>query len=132
MKRYILIILMLFPLVGYSQVINLDTNGDGLNEIFQKKASKKKDLPWVMKSNHKWLREVVEDWATQAGYELFWETRDFELKIRADKQLSAGTFFDALTLLGEAYRNSDAPFQIQPTAYKQIIVRPMSGKDQGE
>ncbi|GAB2881224.1 hypothetical protein GCM10027277_57940 [Pseudoduganella ginsengisoli] len=86
---------------------------------------------WALKPEHHSLRDVIEDWATSAGetgsgYEVIWETRDFPLSIKQKKTISTGDFFDALRLLGEAYRNSDAPFQIQPTAFQQIVVQPMN------
>ncbi|MFZ6774634.1 TcpQ domain-containing protein [Undibacterium sp. SXout7W] len=93
---------------------------------------KKSSRQWIIKAEHKYLRDLIEDWAQQAGYEVAWETRDFPLKVRADKVISNGSFLDALSVLGEAYRNSDAPFQIQPTAFQQIIVRPMTAQDAGE
>lgn len=86
---------------------------------------------WALKPEHRSLRDVIEDWASTAGekgngYEVIWETRDFPLSIKQKKTISTGDFFDALRLLGEAYRNSDAPFQIQPTAFQQIVVQPMN------
>lgn len=90
---------------------------------------------WALKPEHRSLRDVIEDWASTAGekgngYEVIWETRDFPLSIKQKKTISTGDFFDALRLLGEAYRNSDAPFQIQPTAFQQIVVQPMNKAQQ--
>ncbi|MDO8336496.1 MAG: hypothetical protein Q7T74_07005 [Candidatus Saccharibacteria bacterium] len=98
-----------------------------------KEAAKPMTQSWNLKPEHRWLQQAVEAWGAEAGYEVFWETRDFELpKQKSDRMISSGSFFDALTILGEAYRNSDAPFQIQPTDFKQIIVRPMAGAQQSE
>ena len=97
-------------------------------------ASEKPVVPltrtWDLKPEHRSLRDVIEDWASTAGekgtgYDVFWETRDFPLTIKNKKTISTGDFFEALRLLGEAYRDSDAPFQIQPTAFQQIVVQPM-------
>jgi len=86
---------------------------------------------WELKPEHRSLREVIEDWASKAGqkgngYDVIWETRDFPLSVKQKKTISTGDLFDALRILGEAYRNSDAPFQIQPTAFQQIVVQPMN------
>jgi len=80
---------------------------------------------WIIKPSHKWVREVIEEWAESVGYEVIWEARDFEVNFKTDKVISTGSFWDALTVIGEAYRNSDSPFQVQPTAFKQIIIQPM-------
>lgn len=101
-------------------------------EVRDPGQDKKTTRQWIIKSEHKWLRDLIEDWAQQAGYEVSWETRDFPLKVKSDKVISSGSFLDALSVLGEAYRNSDAPFQIQPTAFQQIIVRPMTAQEAGE
>jgi len=89
------------------------------------KDSQAASKEWIIKPSHKWVREVIEDWAESAGYEVIWESRDFEINFKSDKVISTGSFWDALTVIGEAYRNSDSPFQIQPTAFKQIIIQPM-------
>lgn len=85
---------------------------------------------WALKPEHRSVRDVIEDWASTAGdkggYEVIWETRDFPLSIKQVKTISTGDFWEALRILGEAYRNSDAPFQIQPTAFQQIVVVPMN------
>jgi hypothetical protein len=86
---------------------------------------------WTLKPEHRSLRDVIEDWASTAGekgtsYEVIWETRDFPLSIKQIKTISTGDFWDALRILGEAYRHSDAPFQVQPTAFQQIVVVPMN------
>lgn len=85
---------------------------------------------WSLKPEHRSLRDVIEDWATLAGekgssYEVVWESRDFPLSIKQKKVIHTGDFWEALRILGEAYRNSDAPFQIQPTAFQQIVIQPM-------
>lgn len=85
---------------------------------------------WSLKPEHRSLRDVIEDWATLAGekgssYEVVWESRDFPLSIKQKKLIHTGDFWEALRILGEAYRNSDAPFQIQPTAFQQIVIQPM-------
>lgn len=86
---------------------------------------------WELKPEHRSLRDVIEDWASNAGekgggYEVIWETRDFPLTVKQKKAIHTGDFWEALRMLGEAYRNSDAPFQIQPTAFQQIVIQPMN------
>lgn len=81
---------------------------------------------WSMKPSHLSLQALIEDWASKVGYEVIFKTRDFPLNIRAEKVISTGDFWAALMLLGEAYRTSDAPFQIQPTVFKQIVIQPMN------
>jgi hypothetical protein len=80
---------------------------------------------WTVKPAHHSLQQLIEDWAASAGYEVYFKTRDFPLSIKSEKVISTGDFWAALTLLGESYRNSDAPFQIQPTDFRQIIIYPM-------
>lgn len=85
---------------------------------------------WSLKPEHRSLRDVIEDWASLAGekgssYEVVWESRDFPLSIKQQKLIHTGDFWEALRILGEAYRNSDAPFQVQPTAFQQIVIQPM-------
>ncbi len=83
-----------------------------------------------IKPSHKWLSDVINDWANQEGYEVFFETRDFEIRTKAERVIPGNDLLAALTIIGESYRDSDAPFQITPTAYKQIIVRPMIPQEQ--
>ncbi|WP_395398648.1 hypothetical protein ACHMW6_00355 (plasmid) [Pseudoduganella sp. UC29_106] len=86
-----------------------------------------------MKPDHRSLREVIEDWATEAGgrgnpdgkLDVIWETRDFPISVPREKVLSSGDIWEALTVLGEAYRDSDSAFQVQPTAFQQIVILPM-------
>lgn len=113
----------------------IPSNPVNLPRIPEAQTAKKMPTPipaqtWSLKPEHRSVREVVEDWASKAsekdGYEVIWETRDFPLSIKQAKTISTGDFWEALRILGEAYRNSDAPFQIQPTAFKQIVVIPMN------
>jgi hypothetical protein len=80
---------------------------------------------WTVKPGHHSLQQVIEDWAATAGYEVHFKTRDFPMVVKSEKVISTGDFWSALTVLGEAYRNSDAPFQVQPTDFKQIVIYPM-------
>lgn len=80
---------------------------------------------WTVKPSHRSLQQLIEDWAASAGYEVYFKTRDFPLSVRSEKVISTGDFWSALTTLGEAYRHSDAPFQVQPTDFKQIVIYPM-------
>lgn len=82
-------------------------------------------MQWSIKPSHHSLQQIIEDWASRVGVEVYFKTRDFPLNIKSEKVVSTGDFWAALTLLGESYRNSDAPFQIEPTDFKQIIVHPM-------
>jgi hypothetical protein len=79
---------------------------------------------WVIKTTHRSIRDVLEDWAAAVDYEVVWETRDFPLELKKDKVISTGDFWDALTTIGETYADSDAPFQILPTKFNQIVVLP--------
>lgn len=81
---------------------------------------------WSMKPSHLSLHQLMEEWASKVGYEVVFKTRDFPLNIKSEKVISTGDFWAALTLLGESYRNSDAPFQVQPTDFKQIVITPMN------
>ena len=93
---------------------------------------------WSVKPDHHSLREVIEDWATAAGgrgnpdgkLDVIWETRDFPIAVPREKVLSTGDIWDALTVLGEAYRDSDSAFQVQPTAFQQIVIVPMKKSSQ--
>lgn len=91
-----------------------------------KEAVKPIALSWAIKPSHHSVRDVIEDWAAQAGYEVFWETRNFnfEFNLASDKVISSGTFWEALEVIAQSYMDSDSPFQIQPTKFKQIIVQP--------
>ena len=111
------------------QVINLDDVRSDLGDVIVK--SKKAKAKWSIKPTHLSVRDVIEDWAANVGYEVIWEHRNFvfENPQKSEKLISTGTFWDALTLLGESYRNSDSPFQIQPTKFKQIVVQPMQSID---
>jgi len=80
---------------------------------------------WTVKPSHRSLQQVIEDWAASAGYEVYFKTRDFPLAVKSEKVISTGDFWNALTILGESYRNSDAPFQVQPTDFRQIVIYPM-------
>lgn len=81
---------------------------------------------WSVKPAHLSLQHLMEDWAAKVGYEVIFKTRDFPLHVKSEKVISTGDFWAALTLLGESYRTSDAPFQIEPTDFKQIVVTPMN------
>jgi hypothetical protein len=81
---------------------------------------------WSIKPSHLSLHQLMEDWGSKVGFEVIFKTRDFPLNVRSEMVVSTGDFWAALTLLGESYRNSDAPFQIQPTDFKQIVVTPMN------
>lgn len=89
---------------------------------------------WLIKPEHRSLRDVIEDWASEAGgkgnqeeaLDVFFETRDFPLSLKREKVISSGEFWDAMKMLGEAYRYSDAAFQVQPTRFKQIVILPMN------
>lgn len=80
---------------------------------------------WSVKPEHHSLQQLIEDWAASAGFEVYFKTRDFPLSVKSEKVISTGDFWAALTVLGESYRNSDAPFQVQPTDFKQIVIYPM-------
>lgn len=86
---------------------------------------------WVLKPEHKSIREVIEDWAADAGengegLDVIWETRDFPIDVKREKKIFEGDFWKALEIIGESYRDSDAAFQIKPTAFGQIVVVPMA------
>lgn len=89
---------------------------------------------WKIKPEHKRVRDVIEDWAAEAGgknnpagaIDATFETRDFPLSIPREKIISTGDFWDAMKMLGEAFRFSDAAFQVQPTRFQQIIIIPMN------
>lgn len=81
---------------------------------------------WAVKQEHSTIEDVINDWAKQAGYEVFYETQQLPISIKSDRQIPADSFLDALTILGESYRNSAAPFQVTPTKFKQVIIRPMA------
>lgn len=81
---------------------------------------------WVLKTSHTTLEEALEEFAARIDYELVYENRELLLNLKRDMPIARNAdFWEMLTLLGEAYRKSDAPFQIIPTEYKQIVVVPM-------
>lgn len=95
---------------------------------------------WSLKPEHHSIRDVIEDWATDAGgngnpaaaIDVIWEARDFPLTIKREKIIATGDFWQALTVIGESYRNSDAAFQVQPTAFQQIVIIPMTKSTQAD
>ncbi|HYD60579.1 MAG TPA: hypothetical protein VEC35_09505 [Noviherbaspirillum sp.] len=80
---------------------------------------------WRLMPKHRSLKELVEDWCVAIDCEVSFETRDFPIDVKKERVISAGNIFDALELMGEAYRDSDAPFQVQPSTFNQIIILPM-------
>lgn len=95
---------------------------------------------WSLKPEHRSIRDVIEDWASDAGgngnaaaaIDVIWETRDFPLTIKREKVIATGDFWQALAVIGESYRNSDAAFQVQPTAFQQIVIIPMTKSTQAD
>lgn len=128
----------LVPMIAYptatisNQQIISPSSSLAANESLILATPKAKELAksiapsWAIKPSHHSVRDVIEDWAAQAGYEVFWETRNFnfEFNLTSDKVISNGTLWEALDLITQSYMNSDSPFQIQPTKFKQIIVQP--------
>jgi hypothetical protein len=81
---------------------------------------------WVLKSNFQTLEEAIEAFAAQVDYEVIYEAREFPLELKRDMTIAANAdFWEALRVLGEAYRKSDGAFQILPTRFRQIVVLPM-------
>lgn len=80
---------------------------------------------WSVKPDHASIEDVINDWAKQAGYEVFYETQQLPISRKTERVIPANSFLEALSILGESYRNSGAPFQVIPTDHKQVIIRPM-------
>jgi hypothetical protein len=89
-------------------------------------SSDKVARQWYLKASYHSLKEALDDWGSTVGFEVIYDTREFPLDLKADKWISSGDFWQALKTVGESYRNSDAPWQIQPTDFNQIVVVPMS------
>lgn len=80
---------------------------------------------WVLRTTYQTLEEALDDFASQVDYEVVYEAREFPLGLQRDIPLAHDVdFWEALRLLGEAYRKSDGAFQILPTKFKQIVVLP--------
>lgn len=63
---------------------------------------------------------------------MVYEAREFPLGLKRDMTIAANAdFWEALRVLGEAYRKSDAAFQILPTRFRQIVVLPMGQETAG-
>lgn len=81
---------------------------------------------WTLRTDHHTLEEAIEDFAAKVDYEVIYEAREFPLELRRDLTIAKNAdFWEALRVLGEAYRKSDGAFQILPTKFNQIVVLPM-------
>lgn len=81
---------------------------------------------WVLKTSHATLEEALAEFAARVDYEVVYENRELHLNLKRDMPIARGAdFWEMLAVLGEAYRKSDAAFQIIPTKFKQIVVVPM-------
>lgn len=87
---------------------------------------------WVLKADYQTLEEAIVAFAAEVGYEVVYEAREFPLELKRDMTIAANAdFWEALRVLGEAYRKSDAAFQILPTRFRQIVVVPMGQESAG-
>lgn len=87
---------------------------------------------WVLKADYQTLEEAIEAFAARVDYEVVYEAREFPLDLKRDMTIAANAdFWEALRVLGEAYRKSDAAFQILPTRFRQIVVLPMGQESTG-
>lgn len=97
-----------------------DTTGAGLRR------------DWVLRADFQTLEEAIVAFAAQVDYEVVYEAREFPLGLKRDMTIAANAdFWEALRVLGEAYRKSDAAFQILPTRFRQIVVLPMGQETAG-
>lgn len=95
-----------------------------VGSVAMKPEQMKRD--WVLRTSYATLEEALIDFASRVDYEVIYENRELHLNLKRDMPIARGAdFWEMLGVLGEAYRKSDAAFQIIPTKFKQIVVVPM-------
>lgn len=105
------------PIVRATSIASMASESSTIIPVVNKKMMP--ILPIWSATQGQTLREVIENWAQQAGYQLVWDA-NYDYPIRAKLQFNL-PFIDAIQRLFNAYLFADRPFLVDVYQHQKLV-----------